>query len=247
MHVTLTSLPRGTIIYPDSDGKPRWDNTKQARWILKLYGNLSALFFKRADVFVAYDLLWYPVEGDPTIRSAPDVLAAFGRPKGDRGSYKQFEEDGVPVTVAFEVLSPNTTPREMADKLSFYTTYGVEEYYVYGPDANRLQVYVRQGTELRRVHAVDGFVSPRLGIRFILTKPEMTVHGPDGRRFITFEELEEQRVQAQRQADEAKNRTADAEKRVADAEKRATQARERAQRLAEQLRALGVEPPAELP
>ena len=31
MHVSLSSLPRGTIIYPDSDGKPMADNTKQAR------------------------------------------------------------------------------------------------------------------------------------------------------------------------------------------------------------------------
>ena len=28
----------------------------------------------------------------------------FGRPKGDRGSYKYWEEDDVPITVAFEVL-----------------------------------------------------------------------------------------------------------------------------------------------
>src|SRR3954467_1206344 len=40
--------------------------------------------------FVAGDLLSYPVEGDPLIRSAPDVLVVFGRPKGYRGSYKQW-------------------------------------------------------------------------------------------------------------------------------------------------------------
>ena len=46
------------------------------------------------NVFVAGDLLWYPVEGDPKTRMAPDTMVAFGRPKGYRGSYKQWVEGG---------------------------------------------------------------------------------------------------------------------------------------------------------
>ena len=34
------------------------------------------------NVFVAGDLLWYPVEGNPKVRSAPDAMVAFGRPNG---------------------------------------------------------------------------------------------------------------------------------------------------------------------
>jgi hypothetical protein len=37
------------------------------------------------------DLLWYPVRGQPRLRMAPDVLVALGRPKGYRGSYRQWE------------------------------------------------------------------------------------------------------------------------------------------------------------
>lgn len=51
-------------------------------------------------------LLWYPVESHPEIRTAPDVLVVFGRPKGHRGSYKQWEEDNIPPQVVFEILSP---------------------------------------------------------------------------------------------------------------------------------------------
>ncbi len=32
------------IIYPDSDGKPMADNTKQFRWITVIYYNLEWLF-----------------------------------------------------------------------------------------------------------------------------------------------------------------------------------------------------------
>src|SRR5205823_14016220 len=99
---------------------PMAENTRQLRWIVTLYGNLAAMFRDTPDVFVAGDLLWYAVEGEPEVRQAPDVLVAFGRPRGDRGLYRQWEEGGVAPQVVFEVLSPGNTPNEMADKLAFY-------------------------------------------------------------------------------------------------------------------------------
>jgi Uma2 family endonuclease len=177
-------------VYPESDGKPMADNTKQFRWIFVLYGNLAALFRDRADVFVSGNQNWYPVEGHSEICCAPDVYVVFGRPKGDRGSYQQWHEDNVPMTVVFEVLSPSNTVMEMDDKQEFYEEYGVEEYYVYDPDHNRLKVFVRRGDTFRRIRRIEGFVSPRLGIRFDLSGPEMVVYGPDGQRFLAFEELQ---------------------------------------------------------
>ncbi|RME42073.1 MAG: Uma2 family endonuclease, partial [Chloroflexi bacterium] len=92
------------IIYPESDGQPMADNTKQFRWIVTIKEGLEALFADNPDVFVAGDLLWYPVEGRPDIRQAPDVMVAFGRPKEDRGPYLQWEEGGIPPQVVFEIL-----------------------------------------------------------------------------------------------------------------------------------------------
>jgi Uma2 family endonuclease len=212
--------------YPDSDGKPMADNTLQLRWIVILFGNLSALFDGRADVFVAADLLWYPVEGQPEENVAPDVLVVFGRPKGHRGSYKQWEEEGVPLTVVFEILSPSNTWMAMDDKHLFYEEHGVEEYYVYDPDSNRLKAFVRQGSVLLRVRPAEGYVSPRLGIRFDLSGEELVVYGPDGERFLTFEELAAARQQE-------KLRASQAEQRASQAEQRASQAEQRAARLAE--------------
>ncbi|MBC7921142.1 MAG: hypothetical protein H7Z75_08610, partial [Ferruginibacter sp.] len=51
------------IVYPDSDGKPMADNTRQFDEMVRIKNGLDALFADRADVFVAGDLLWYPVEG----------------------------------------------------------------------------------------------------------------------------------------------------------------------------------------
>ena len=71
--------------------KQRWVH----EWIATIKGNLDFLFLEDPDVFVAGDLLWYPVEGNNTLRIAPDVMVAFGRPKGYRGSYRQWQEGGV--------------------------------------------------------------------------------------------------------------------------------------------------------
>ena len=139
MSVNQLEAPTKPVIYPDSDGKPMADNTKQFEWIITIAGGLQALFADDPNVFVAGDLLWYPVEGDNKARIAPDALVAFGRPQGHRGSYKQWEEGGIAPQVVFEVLSPGNTRKEMADKLAFYDRYGVEEYYLYDPDSGRLK------------------------------------------------------------------------------------------------------------
>jgi Uma2 family endonuclease len=200
MNPTTATPGAGPIVYPESDGLPMSDSTKQLRWIVTLYGNLAALFRERADVFVAGNLLWYPVEGQPESRNAPDVLVVFGRPKADRGSYKQWEEGGVPPTVVFEVVSPSNSVSEMNEKLAFYDEYGVEEYYQYDPDVNRMTAFVRAGEVFRRVRQVNGFRSPRLEVIFDLSGPELIVLRSDGRPFLSFEELEAARASAEHRA-----------------------------------------------
>jgi len=131
-----TQLPRsaGDIIYPESDGQPMAENTLQFESITTIKGGLDAVFLDQPDVFVAGDLFWYPVEGRPDIRTAPDVMVVFGRPKKHRGSYLQWMEEGIPPKVTFEVQSPGNRPGEMVRKFQFYERYGVDEYYIYDPD-----------------------------------------------------------------------------------------------------------------
>jgi Uma2 family endonuclease len=231
------------IEYPESDGKPMSDNTRQFRWIQLLHGNLSILYRERADVFVGGNLSCYSEEGRPEVTTAPDVLVVIGRPKGDRRSYKQWEEGGVPLTVVFEILSPSNTVPEMVRKFAFYEECGVEEYYIYDPDSNYLQVFVRRGDILARVRKANGFVSPRMGVRFEMSEPEMTVLYPDGRRFRTVEELEVERLQAEQQARDAQQRAEklqqraeNAEQQAKDAEQSAANVQRRAERQAELMR-----------
>ncbi|MBF2034273.1 MAG: Uma2 family endonuclease, partial [Leptolyngbyaceae cyanobacterium T60_A2020_046] len=122
------------VLFPDSDGQPTADNTEQFRWIVTIKENLEILFAQDPLVFVAGDLLWYSVRSPLLPPTAPDVLVVFGRPKGRRGSYRQWQEDNIAPQVVFEVLSPSNTRTELERKFQFYETYGVEEYYIYDPD-----------------------------------------------------------------------------------------------------------------
>ncbi|MGB3787628.1 MAG: Uma2 family endonuclease [Phormidesmis sp.] len=187
-----SELDSYSALYPDSDGQPMADNTKQFRWITTIKGNLERLFVADENIFIAGDLLWYPVEGKPKIRQAPDVMVAFGRPKGDRGSYRQWQEAGIAPQIVFEILSPGNRPGEMLRKLNFYQRYGVEEYYIYDPDDNELNGFQRVDKSLQLVGEMAGWVSPRLGIRFELEAETLQIYRPDGEQFLTFVELSEQ-------------------------------------------------------
>ncbi len=236
--------------YPDSDGAPMAESTLQFDWIVKLKENLEILYADRPDVFVAGDLFWYPVP-DRQVSGplAPDAMVVFGRPKGPRGSYKQWEEGGIPPQVVFEVQSPSNSVRELKDKLDFYDTYGALEYYLYDPERNRLDIWLRQHGRLTPVRYVNGWTSPRLGIRFALRPKTLEVFDPAGQPFLSPVELARRARAAEAQAQDlmarAEQEQARAEKADARAEQertRAAQADARAERLAERLRALGIDP-----
>ncbi|WP_413163338.1 Uma2 family endonuclease [Capilliphycus salinus ALCB114379] len=230
------------IIYPESDGQPMADNTQQFRWIVTIKENLEILFSSVADVFVAGDLLWYPVEGNNKIRQAPDVMVVFGRPKGDRGSYQQWEENNIAPQVVFEIISPGNRAKQMAEKLLFYQRYGVEEYYLYDPKRQELTGLQRPDNWLEPIEQMNGWVSPRLEIRFELTETGLEIYRPDGQKFLTPVELDQLRQQEYQRAENERQRAENERQRAERAELELEQQRQRAERLAEILRSQGINP-----
>jgi Uma2 family endonuclease len=204
------------IFYPESDGKPIADNTKQFRWILTIQQNIDWLYANDAQVFVAGDLFWYPVKGQNKIVAAPDTMVVFGRPKGEspeatqseRGSYKQWLEGDIAPQVVFEILSPCNSRIEMSKKLLFYSLYDVEEYYVYDPDTNDLEIWIRGDRSLDSVSEVHNWVSPRLGIRFDISE-ELQIYRPDGTKFYSYIEINQKLEQERDRADLATQQLAE--------------------------------------
>ncbi|UBF24280.1 Uma2 family endonuclease [Kovacikia minuta CCNUW1] len=215
-----------SIHYPDSDGQPMAANTRQFEVIVYIKKGCDWLFLDDPNVFVAGDLLWYPVEGNNQLKLAPDTMVVFGRPKGDRGSYQQWKEDNIAPQVVFEVVSPGNTIPEMNRKFQFYERYGVEEYYIYDPDRLSLGGFIRQDGCLEAVEEMEGWVSPRLKIRFSLSpEGQLMLYRPDGMQFETYEQIAERAEQERVRAEQERTRAEAAEQEV--------------ERLKAQLRSLG--------
>jgi Uma2 family endonuclease len=221
----LFNPPR--VNYPSRDGRNVSDNTLQEQWIDRIKGGLEYLLRDNPKVFVASDLMWYPVKGNNRRRLAPDVMVVFGRPrKKDRGSYIQHREQGIAPQVAFEILSPGNRKRVMDYKRKIYEMWGVEEYYAFDPYQIGLEVWLREGDAFRLKEA-SGWVSPRLGIRFELGE-DLTIFAPDGRPFLDYVDVARERDEERRLRSES--------------DQRAEAERQRAERLAAKLRELGLEP-----
>ncbi|WP_375474311.1 Uma2 family endonuclease [uncultured Nostoc sp.] len=216
------------LLYPDSDGKPMAENTEQYRWIVLIKENLEILFANNDNVLIVGDLLWYPVRSQLITPTAPDVMVVFGRPKGKRRSYRQWQEDNISPQVVFEILSPSNDAKEMDRKLEFYDTYGVEEYYLYDPESFQLDGWLRQNNHLNKLWQMDNWVSPRLEIRFETGQGELVIYRLDGQRFLNSLELNQRAERAEFLLEQERQR--------------AEQERQRAEQLAAYLRNLGIDP-----
>ncbi len=205
---TVQPVPAFGLVFPDSDGQPIAENTRQYEAIVTLKGNIEA--FAPHDAFVAGDHLIYVDDRNPAARQVPDVYVAFGRPRGHRGSYKVWEEENVFPQVVFEVLGPSNTATEMRGKRRFYFHHGAVEYYEFDPEAGTwLGFVLNPETGLPdQVKEMEGHVSPLLGMRFAFRPIELRVYRPDGSRFLSFQELndraesERQRAESERQENE---------------------------------------------
>ncbi|MBF0449608.1 MAG: Uma2 family endonuclease [Candidatus Magnetomorum sp.] len=218
------------IIYPESDGKPMADNTIQYKKIVMIKENLERLFANDDTVFIAADLFWYTVKGNIHTKLAPDVMIAFGRPKGDRRSYLQWNEGNIPPQVVFEILSPNNTTHEMDEKFKFYEKYGVEEYYVYDPDKIKMKGWIRSKNQLNEIPHINGWISPRLQIRFDISQQDLVIYYPDGQKFLSFLELDDERKKEKLRADVAEQLLNTEKQRVEKEKKRVEKEKKRVEK-----------------
>ena len=174
------------VEYPDSDGEPMAENWLQAEVIRMLVHGFVRLMGGRPGVLVGGDNFWYPVKGENTIVTAPDVMVLVGvNDSADirtMRSYRQWVHGGHPALVV-EVTSPSNTMQEMNAKRAFYEQYGVDEYWLYDPDNGLLDVWVRDGDVLTPVvHASRGHVSPTTGVRVSIVGGQLCVCDPGSER-----------------------------------------------------------------
>src|SRR5262249_32590823 len=134
--------------------------------------------------------------------------------------------------------------------------YGVEEYYVYDPDARTLKGWQRRGAHLEPLKVMPEWVSPRMRIRFDTSGGELRIFAPDGQEVLSNAELVEELATEREERERAEKATereraakerglwAEERERAAKEKERAAKEKERrrADRLAELLRAHGIDP-----
>lgn len=140
-----TRLPtRGSeIYYPESDGEPMAETDVHAHLLIDLRKALEIFFAERENVYVTGNIMFYYVEGEPKEVISPDVMVCFGIPKGERTSYKTWEENDVVPSVVIELSSRGTWRKDRVEKKTLYATLGVKEYYIFNPlESNPASAFV---------------------------------------------------------------------------------------------------------
>jgi Uma2 family endonuclease len=228
----------------DSDDFPV-DNEEQNFIPNVLLFLLEYIWKHRNDWFFAVDMGVYHTTGaHPKVPVVPDGFLSLGveRRKGGkpRRSYVVWEENGIPPTLALEVVS-QTPGGEYDEKQAIYARLGVLYYVVYNP-----QFWRRDGQLPFAVYKlIDGeyelqvgepFWMPEIGLgigrcRLLddpLQREVLSWYDHKGDRYLSEAEAERQRAEAERQRAEAERQRAEAE-------------RQRAEWLANRLRQLGEE------
>lgn len=136
--MVVSQLHSTTIYYPESDGRPMVETDTHYRVLTGLRFGLEFHFRDDPQVYVGANLMLYYQEGDPSKCVSPDVFVTFGVPKGDRRTFKVWEEGKSP-DVVFELTSDSTRSEDLGLKCWLYSQLGVREYFLFDP----LRQYLR--------------------------------------------------------------------------------------------------------
>jgi Uma2 family endonuclease len=219
----LPPRPKHTrVYYPSSDGEPMAETEWHVDSIIDLRQPLRAHFQDDPNVYVAGNMMFYYVKGDPSKCISPDVMVIKGVRKGKRRIFQLWKER-VP-SVIFEISSRKTKAKDFEEKMELYARLGVPEYYVFDPEQEDppqafFAFRLRNGV-YHRVPIVNGRIfSPELGLEIVQMGDMLRLFDPLTQEFLpTTEEESALRVHAQAARVRERNRRLKAEARASEAE-----------------------------
>ena len=183
------------VHYPETDGEPMAETDIHAKLLIYLRESLELFFADRVDVYVTGNIMFYYVEGEPEESVAPDVMICFGVPKGNRTSYKTWEENDVVPAIVIEIASRGTWRKDRLEKVELYAMLGVQEYYIFNPMYSKtlpafMAFRLNEG-KLDSIAIEDGRVkSDVLGLELVDTGKTLRLFNPQTDEFLkTTEEL----------------------------------------------------------
>jgi Uma2 family endonuclease len=187
---SITAAPT-QIHCPESDGKPMGETDVHIDALIYLREALRDYLRDDRQMYVAGNLLLYYEEGNPAACVAPDVFVVQGVAKGERRTYRLWDE-GQPPAVVFEITSRGSWLEDLGTKRAIYAMLGVQEYFLYDP----LEEYLRPPLQGYWLHegeyqrllpgAEGGFVIQALGLELRVVNGRLRVFNPaTGERLLT--------------------------------------------------------------
>ena len=132
--------PAEDVHYPDSDGSFLLQNAKHNAELLYA-GQAVEQHLRDAPSTVLTDVAFYYEEGDNKALLAPDLSVTLDHEFTGPKTYKTWVEGRLPDFI-LEVVSPSSVTNDKKLKKGTYERLGIQEYFVYNPDAERPSVAV---------------------------------------------------------------------------------------------------------
>lgn len=186
------------VYYPESDGQPMAETDLHRDEMFDLIQALKRRYRNEPDVYVTGNLFLYYAQGNPRAVVAPDVFLVKGVPKGQRRTYKLWEEGRVP-SLVIELTSDSTRDEDLSKKKLCYERLGVEEYFLHDPYQDYLNPALQgfrllNGRYQRIDPEADGSLrSLTTGLRLRIEGPRLRlVDVATGERLLWNEEIAEE-------------------------------------------------------
>ena len=193
--------------------------------MIDLIEELKQWFQDDPEVYVSGNILLYYEEGKLSKSVSPDVMMVRGVPKGQRRTYKLWEEGRMP-EVVFEISSRSTWGDDWHIKFQLYARLGVKEYFLFDPEYDYLPepliAFRLKDGEFKKLKVKKNRVlSETLGLELVDTGETLRLfHPPTGRILPTLAEetlarqqaeAAQQQAEAQAQAEKQAREQAEAE------------------------------------
>ena len=227
----VPSVAAGTpeVAPPEPDGV----EYPEGRWIAQSVCHGDAVgparealvhhFRGRKDMLVAMELVVYYQRGNNKARLQPDLQVVFGVGRGNRGSFRVWEEGKAPDFV-LEVASPSTAENDARHKAAEYLAIGVREYWRLDPEGSLmrrpLEGYSASGGRYGPVEAVESD-GTGVWLRSKVLELDLSSRTEDGATVVVFRDPDT--------GNEFTGELKEAERRLRIVDKRARAAEKRAQ------------------
>ena len=123
------------VFYPSSDGEPMAETPIHIRALVLLLEAMDDFLAAQTATYIGADMFWYWKEGDNKACRAPDLMVIKGVGREERRSFFSWREQGAVPCLIIEIVAERTWREDLYEKTKLYASLGVQEYFLFDPEA----------------------------------------------------------------------------------------------------------------